>query len=69
MQEIEIPKNNKINNKNLKKMLFINNALDNGWSVKKSDDKYVFAKKHENKREILQESYLENFILENMDVI
>jgi hypothetical protein len=48
------------------KMVFIMNALDDGWSVKKSQDKYIFSKKHENKVEVFQEEYLATFILQNM---
>ena len=50
----------------LQKMLFIMNALNDGWSVKKSNDKYIFSKKHENKVEVFQEEYLATFILQNM---
>lgn len=49
-------------------MMFIMNALDDGWSVKKEDDKYIFKKKHENKREVFMESYLEKFVLKNMNI-
>jgi hypothetical protein len=48
-----------------KKMLFIYNSLQNGWSVKKVSDKYIFRKKHKGKREIYQENYLSTFIKEN----
>lgn len=48
-----------------KKMLFIYNSLQNGWSVKKVSDKYIFRKKHKGKREIYQENYLSIFIKEN----
>ena len=50
----------------LQKMIFIMNALNDGWSVKKSQDKYIFSKKHENKIEVFQEEYLATFILQNM---
>lgn len=50
----------------LQKMIFIMNALDDGWSVKKSQDKYIFSKKHENKVEVFQEEYLATFILQHM---
>ena len=50
----------------LQKMMFIMNALNDGWSVKKSQDKYIFSKKHENKIEVFQEEYLATFILQNM---
>ena len=41
------------------------NALEKGWSVRKSKDSYIFTKKHENKKEIFQENYLETFIASN----
>jgi hypothetical protein len=48
------------------KMQFIMNALDNGWSVKKIEDQYVFTKKHEGRREVFMADYLEKFIEKNM---
>ena len=56
-----------INQKTFRKMVFIMNALEQGWKIKKREDSYVFTKKHENKREIFQENYLENFMIENMN--
>ena len=50
----------------LKKMTFIMNAIEKGWEVKKRDDKYVFTKKHEGKREVFLDSYLQHFIESNM---
>jgi hypothetical protein len=47
-------------------MTFIMNALEDGWSVKKINHSYVFSKKHENKREVFLDSYLEKFIEYNM---
>ena len=47
-------------------MLFINNAIDAGWAVKKRDNKYIFSKKHENKKEVYLETYLQQFIEENL---
>lgn len=48
------------------KMNFIMNAIETGWSVKKSDDNYIFSKKHEGKREVFMSDYLEKFIDKNM---
>lgn len=48
------------------KMEFIMNALNAGWSVKKKDDAYIFSKKHEGKREIFHDSYLQTFIESNL---
>ena len=50
---------------NINKMIFITNALEQGWTVKKNEDSYIFSKKHENKREIFQEDYLETFVTSN----
>lgn len=57
---------NENENKTLHKMLFIMNALEKGWKVKKRNENYIFTKKHENKRKIFKENYLENFILTNL---
>ena len=62
---INLPSNIQMNKKQFQKMLFIMNALGDGWSVKKSQDTYIFTKKHENRREIFQENYLENFVIQN----
>jgi hypothetical protein len=60
-----LPSNIQMDRKQFQKMVFITNALDKGWSVKKSQDSYIFTKKHEGRREIFQENYLENFIIHN----
>jgi len=63
--EIDILNDSKINKPMFQKMVFIMNALEKGWSIKKQQDKYIFTKKHENKREIFEENYLEQFVLSN----
>jgi hypothetical protein len=50
------------------KMVFLFNALDNGWSIKKRKDSYIFTKNHEGKKEIFDESYLSIFMKENTDI-
>ena len=47
-------------------MKFIMNALQEGWSVKKSEDTYIFTMKHNGKKEIYKEEYLEDFINRNI---
>jgi hypothetical protein len=67
---IEIPvSNNRISldNPNVKKMVFIMNALEQGWTVKKRGDAFVFRKKHEGRKEVLRKDYLDNFIEHNFD--
>ena len=50
------------------KMVFLFNALDNGWSIKKRKDSYIFTKNHEGKKEIFDESYLSIFMKDNSDI-
>lgn len=65
--DLTMESNIHINKAKYQKMLFIMNALEQGWSIKKSEGSYIFTKKHENKREIFMESYLEKFIISNME--
>ena len=50
------------------KMVFLFNALDNGWSIKKRKDSYIFTKNHEGKKEIFDESYLAIFMKDNISI-
>ena len=54
-----------VNSNKLHKMIFIFNALENGWTIKKKDKKYIFLKNHEGKKEIFSEDYLISFIKDN----
>lgn len=51
----------------IKKMVFVMNALEKGWCVKKRAQEYIFTKKHENRREVFLENYLETFVQSNFD--
>lgn len=64
-KNLEISTEQQLTKSQYKKMIFIQNALEQGWSVKKSQDSYIFTKKHENRREIFQENYLETFLVSN----
>lgn len=59
---------NDISPSELQKMLFLFNALQDGWEIKMKDNKYHFKKKHESNHEIYLDSYLSEFIKKNMDV-
>ena len=59
---------NDIDEKVFKEMIFLYNALENGWKIKKNKNTYIFSKKHENKKEIFLDSYLSSFIKENFDL-
>jgi len=49
-----------------RRMIFIMNALDDGWTIKKINNSFVFSKKHQGKKEIFLDSYLEKFIETNL---
>ena len=58
----------KLNPITFKKMNLIYNALEEGWSIKKQNTSYIFTKKHENKKEIIEDSYLLKFMNSNLDL-
>lgn len=58
-----------LDKKDFQKMVFITNAIEKGWTVKKIEDSYIFTKKHEGKKEIFQSDYLEKFVESNLDVL
>lgn len=64
-----LPNQIQVSRTKFQKMVFIMNALENGWTVQKTGDSYVFTKKHENRREIYQEKYLEDFVVQNASQI
>jgi hypothetical protein len=51
-----------------KKMVFLYNALDDGWSIKKRHDSYIFTKNHEGKKEVFDEAYLSIFMKDNSNI-
>lgn len=52
--------------KEMQKMVFICNAVEDGWQVVKKTDTYVFTKKHEGRKEVFREGYLAEFIARNL---
>lgn len=46
------------------KIMFIQNALNDGWTIKKRQNSYIFTKKHENLREVFQRILLGEIYLE-----
>lgn len=55
------------NEKTMQKCVFIMNALENGWKVKKRRGSYIFTKRHEGCKRIFKDGYLELFLEENMN--
>ena len=52
----------------LQKMAFLFNALEDGWQIRKSKEKYNFTKKNEGKKEVFLDSYLKRFVEENFNI-
>ena len=70
MEQIKINKidKNDIDKTTLHKMILLFNALEEGWTIQRNDDSYVFSKNHEGKKEILLDSYLLKFMKANLDL-
>ena len=64
----DLENNIKIDAVKFQKMILLYNSIEQGWSVKKNGGSYVFFKKHENKKEILEDSYLMKFMNMNLDL-
>ena len=58
----------KLDNNTFQKMVFVFNALDDGWSIRKQNNSFIFKKNHEGKREIFDEAYLETFMKAHFDM-
>ena len=52
-----------LNEKEKMKVMFIYNAIEDGWIVKKTEKLYIFKKKHNNNKKYLSDKYLKQFIL------
>ena len=64
MDNIDNIDTSSINYKDIQKMLFIYNALNDGWTIKKIDnDKFELTKSNEDvKQEIILEDYINKYI-------
>ena len=66
MPNIIIDKQTNIDSIELEKMKFIYNALQSGWKIQKKRDAYIFSKKHEGKKEVFVDTYIKQFIEDNI---
>ena len=57
-----------LSKKEFQKMIFIMNALNQGWKIQKEEESFIFTKKHEGKKEVFKSDYLEKFIGSNLDI-
>ena len=49
-------------------MHFVMNTLENGWTIRKNNDNFVFRKKHKNRDEVYSDDYLINFLKINVKI-
>jgi hypothetical protein len=57
-----------IDNHKFQKMMLLFNAINDGWTIKKRKDSYIFIKNHENKKEIFSDDFLLTFMKTNCDM-
>jgi hypothetical protein len=60
--------NIKIDNIKFQKMLFLFNAIEEGWTIKKKNNSYIFSKNHEGKKEVFEDNYLDQFMKSSFDM-
>jgi len=65
---VQLPEKIAIDNYILQKMIFLYNALENGWDIKKQNEKYIFTKIHEGKKDVYLDSYLRTFLETNINI-
>ena len=66
IKNINLDNNSNIDKILQTKMIFLYNALDEGWTIKRNKKSYILTKKHENKKEVYNDLYLTEFITANM---
>ena len=57
-----------INTNKFHEMIFISNALEDGWTIKKRNKSYHLLKNHEGKKEIFMENFLPSCMKEYMNI-
>ena len=48
-------------------LCFLYNTLNNGWTIRKNKNNYVFLKKHEGKKEYISDNYITSFLKEHFN--
>ena len=48
------------------KLIFIYNAIEKGWSVRKKGKYYIFSRKHNNEIKYFKPSYIYEFVESNI---
>ena len=65
--EREINRNN-IDTITFHKMILIYNALNDGWTIEKNNNKIIFTKNHQGENKYYLENYLSTFMKEYLNV-
>lgn len=50
------------------KMILLFNSIEQGWTIKKKGESYIFTKSHGGVKEVLEDSYLLKFMKSNLDL-
>jgi len=58
----------KIDNKEFHKLIFIYNALQDGWTIKKREERYIFTKHNNKDKEVYMDNFLKKFIIKNFNI-
>ena len=66
MDQVDI--NISVDKLKFQKMMFIFNAINDGWTIKKREESYIISKNNENKKEVFTDSYLGTFLKSNLDI-
>lgn len=69
MINITIDQEESLDMQSIRKMAFIYNALNDGWTVNRRNNDYIFTKKHEGRKEVYSDDYLKEFIARNMNIV
>jgi len=56
------------NNKEMSKMIFIFNAIEDGWTVKKNNNSYIFSKHKSKEKQVFTEDFLNKFITKYFNI-
>ena len=49
-------------------MAFIFNSVEEGWTIQKKGGTFIFSKKHEGKKEMYEEKFLNTFLMSNLNL-
>ena len=63
-----LPNNIQVDKKTYTKMNFIYNAVNDALNITKKKNSYVFTKRHDGKKEVFTEKFLDTFVQTNLNM-